>query len=191
MHDYAIYYLDGITPVVLERSYRARRLTLSVSPKKGVRVAVPRGIPIHKAEEFVLRKRSWVYRQVGRLEKIATECSALVECSGEPNADRDGAGQKLVGRLDELAAEHGFVYNRVSLRAQRTRWGSCSEKNNISLNIKLAQLPAHLVDYVLLHELVHTRVKNHGKEFWDELGAHVEGAKQKSRELRRFGLVIL
>lgn len=189
MENFAIFYLDGITPVVLERSHRARRLTLSVSPRRGIRVAVPRGIPVKKAEEFVLSKKAWVYRQVGRLGKIEAECAALVECSG--GVDRDQAGRVLMGRLDELAARHGFVYNEVCVRNQRTRWGSCSEKNNISLNVKLAQLPAYLIDYVLLHELVHTRVKNHGKVFWEELEERVEGAKQKSAELRKFGLALL
>ncbi|HNU78183.1 MAG: SprT family zinc-dependent metalloprotease [Prolixibacteraceae bacterium] len=72
----------------------------------------------------------------------------------------------LPGRLKELAALHHFKYARVTIRNNRSNWGSCSGRNNISLNLKLMTLPDHLIDYILLHELAHTEVKNHGEEFW-------------------------
>jgi len=69
-------------------------------------------------------------------------------------------------RLKELADRHGFRFNRVSVKNASTRWGSCSSANNINLNLHLMRVPDHLIDYVLLHELVHTVVKNHGEKFW-------------------------
>lgn len=75
----------------------------------------------------------------------------------------------LVPRLDMLADEHGFAYQRASVRGQRTRWASCSSRGTISLNYKLLFLPPALVDHVLLHELAHTRHLNHSQRFWDLL----------------------
>lgn len=73
----------------------------------------------------------------------------------------------LPTRLAFLAEKHNFQYGKVTLRNQKTRWGSCSYQNNISLNIQLMRLPSHLVDYVLIHELAHTIEKNHSNSFWE------------------------
>ena len=95
---------------------------------------------------------------------------------------------KLDARLDELAMTHGFTYNRATVRNQKTRWGSCSGKNNISLNMQLMNLPKQLIDYVILHELVHTLVKNHSPLFWETLNSYVINAKYQSKELKNYRL---
>ena len=83
---------------------------------------------------------------------------------------------------------HGYQFNRASVKNQRTLWGSCSSRNNINLNINLLRLPEELRDYVILHELVHTRHKNHSREFWRELDRSVGDAKSLQRHLRKFRL---
>ena len=109
-----------------------------------------------------------------------------------PRIDTVKAGAALAERLEELARLHNFKYRNVSIRNQRTRWGSCSGKDNISLNINLARLPAELSDYVILHELLHTRIKNHGKGFWTELDRYVGGsAKDLAKKLRKHRLYVL
>ncbi len=75
----------------------------------------------------------------------------------------------LPQRLRFLAEKYGYNYNKVSLRNQRTRFGSCSFNNNISLNINLMKYDFDVIDYVLLHELAHTKVKNHSEKFWKEV----------------------
>ena len=72
----------------------------------------------------------------------------------------------LPARLHELAGRHGFSYSRVGVNAARTRWGSCSSRGHINLSLYLMILPRELSDYVLLHELCHTREMNHGPRFW-------------------------
>ncbi len=96
---------------------------------------------------------------------------------------RKEARDYLPARVHELALRNNFHYSKVSLRNNRSRWGSCSHKNNISLNIRLMRLPGHLTDYVILHELVHTVHKNHGKEFWSLLEKITGNARGLDREL--------
>ncbi len=91
---------------------------------------------------------------------------------------------QLPGILAALSMEHSLRYARLTVRRMRTRWGSCSAKNNISLNSGLIFLPDPLIEYVCLHELMHTVHKNHGKRFWDALEARLPEAKARRKELR-------
>ena len=107
------------------------------------------------------------------------------------NIDRREARKILIQRLDELAEKHGFQYNRVFIRNQKTRWGSCSARNNINLNIKLVRLPQILMDYIIIHELVHTSVKNHGEKFYVELDSIVSNRKLLDSQLKKYGAGLL
>ena len=72
----------------------------------------------------------------------------------------------LPPRISQLASQFGFQYNKIFIKNLKSRWGSCSGVNNINLNIHLVRLPEYLSDYVMLHELCHTKEKNHGPNFW-------------------------
>ncbi len=85
-------------------------------------------------------------------------------------------------RLAELAAKHQFQYKNLKIQSGKTRWGSCSGKQNINLSVYLMLLPQHLIDYVILHELCHTREMNHGDKFWKQMDAVTNG---KTNQLRR------
>lgn len=93
----------------------------------------------------------------------------------------------LPARLDQLATLHGLDYRRVQIRGQRTRWGSCSSSGTISLNYKLMFLSTELVDYVLLHELAHTRHLDHSPAFWRQLSGMHPGARVLDRQLNEAG----
>jgi predicted metal-dependent hydrolase len=181
--------IEGIGPVLFERSRRAKHLNIYVKPFKGVRVAVPYRLSFQKAEKMVHSRVSWIRKQLVKMARIKQKHDFLLIESARVN--RSKAKKRLVNRLNELAETHGFTYNRVFIRNQQTRWGSCSSKNNISLNLKLVLLPTELMDYVILHELVHTRQKNHSKDFWSELNALVGDAKRMSSRLKEYGLVLL
>ena len=81
----------------------------------------------------------------------------------------------LPQRVDELARIFGYTYASVSIKKTKSRWGSCSSRNNINLSIYLMKLPDELVDYIILHELAHTKEKNHGPKFWEELNRVTNG----------------
>jgi predicted metal-dependent hydrolase len=97
---------------------------------------------------------------------------------------RAQAAQLLPQRLTDLAAQHGFTYRSVTIKNLRTRWGSCDQDGNIVLNLYLMQLPWHLIDYVLLHELTHTKVMRHGAPFWAAMLAVEPKTQQLRREIR-------
>ena len=89
--------------------------------------------------------------------------------------------------LSELANHYGFKYKKVKITGSKSRWGSCSATGSINLSCYLMLLPPHLMDYVLLHELTHTKEMNHGPKFWEILNDLTEGkAKTLRAELRQF-----
>jgi predicted metal-dependent hydrolase len=175
--------LKGVAPILLEHSRRARHISVSIRPFKGVRVAVPVGVSFDRAEQFARSKAGWIKKHLEKMQRRQQEAEALAE--GRP-IDRKAACRQLVERLEQLSRQHGFAYNRVFIKNQKTRWGSCSNKNNINLNINLIRLPSELIDYTILHELVHTRVKNHGPDFWRQLEAVLAGARQLDKKLNDY-----
>lgn len=180
--------IEGIGPVLFEKSKRAKRLNITIRPFKGVRVAIPRGVSFIEGERFVHTKIDWIKKHLAKMKMAELQQKKIIENS-KP-IDRAAARQKLVGRLDELAEQYGFSYNRVFIKNQKTRWGSCSSKNNINLNMKLVHLPDELMDYVILHELVHIKVKNHSRKFWAELDKLVGDAKSIDKQLKKYGIVL-
>lgn len=93
------------------------------------------------------------------------------------------ARRHFAPRLADLARQHGLGYGRLSIRAQRSRWGSCSGRGDISLNYRLLFLSPALVNYVLLHELAHTVERNHSARFWKVLEDMLPDARDRDREL--------
>lgn len=101
-----------------------------------------------------------------------------------PAIDKTRAREYLTSRLELLSSANNLTYNRVSFRSQKSRWGSCSSKKNISLNYKLFTLKPDLIDYVILHELAHTKHMNHSQEFWNFLELICTGSKKYHKELK-------
>ncbi len=176
--------IPEIGPVLFASSAKAKRISISIRPPDRIRVAVPCGVSLSLARSAVVEKKSWI-RKI--LLKFASMPAKQHErgFSSHENVPREAA-EGLINRLDELARQHGFRYTRVTVRNQKTRWGSCSTANTISLNITLALLPEELRDYVLLHELVHTRHHHHQPEFWRELKAILPDALLLRKKLKGY-----
>jgi len=162
-----------------ERSDRAKRIIISVKPKF-VKVAIPKRQSFKNAQQFLDSRIEWVKGRVHEIKKQVAKAKLLIPI------ERENARKILCQRLAELAQKHNFTYNRITIRNQKTRWGSCSSKNNINLNMNLLHLPPDLMDYILLHELVHTRIKSHGKPFWDELETIVPRARKIDKKLKDY-----
>jgi hypothetical protein len=177
--------LPSIGPVTFRKSARARRLSITIKSDQAIKVTIPRGISQATAQDFLLSRAGWVKKHLSKIKKLQQGNSPV---NLKP-IEREKAKAILTERLSYLAGEYGFRYNRVFIKNQKTIWGSCSGKNNINLNMNLIRLPVELRDYVLLHELVHTRIKNHSKKFWAELDKYVGGrAKELRKEMRGYRL---
>ena len=108
----------------------------------------------------------------------AVQAAAQAACL---RALRSQAKTLLGQRLIQLANKHSRNYRSLAIKRMKSRWGSCDQEQNIVLNLYLIQLPWDLIDYVILHELAHTKILHHGSGFWEEF----ESLLPKARELRR------
>jgi predicted metal-dependent hydrolase len=180
---------DGLGEILFELSNRAKHISISVKPFKGVRVAIPSGVSFDKAKQFAQSKKSWIKKHLDKMKQVEKEHEDFSKHYSEINKAK--ARKKLVNRLNKLSEQHGFSYNKVYIKNQKTRWGSCSSKNNINLNMKLVRLPDEMIDYVLLHELVHTKIKNHSHEFWTELNKFVADAKGMRKIMNEYKMLLM
>ena len=106
--------------------------------------------------------------------------------NAQVEAWRAQAKQELPLRLSQLAARHGFQYNKVFIKNNVSNWGSCSSLKNINLNLRLVTLPPELQDLVMLHELCHLKYLNHGKEFHALLERVCPEHKTLARQLKEY-----
>ncbi len=167
-------------PLYFVRHRRARRYLLRVEPDGRVRVTIPRGGSRREADDFARRNRAWIEAQLARPRPASVPPE-------EQRAWRLRAKAALPPRLLELAARHGCTVAAVSIRSQKTRWGSCGRNGHISLNWRLILMPEWVRDYVLVHELMHLRRMDHSARFWALVEAACPGYRDARQWLRRNG----
>ena len=164
--------------VAVVASDRARYARITLKRDGSITLTVPRRVSLRQARAFLESRIAWIKRHQQGFRHL----------DSLPAVNRTEARRLLTNRVRELARAHGFEYNKIFIKNQRTLWGSCSARTNINLNINLLRLPDELRDYVILHELVHTRHKNHGKAFWSEMNRLTGDGKQLQKKLRQYKL---
>jgi predicted metal-dependent hydrolase len=162
------------------RHRRARRYLLRVDADGRVRVTIPRGGSRREADAFAARHRDWITQQLVRLARPTFT-------DDERRLLRAKARLELPVRLFELAREHALEVSRVTIRNQRTRWGSCGRDGHITLNWRLVLMPGHVRDYVLIHELMHLRRLDHSPEYWRLVADAYPEHREARSWLRRHG----
>jgi predicted metal-dependent hydrolase len=150
-----------------------------------VRVTIPRGGSRREADAFALKHLAWIRRQQ------ATRVVVPEAVTTDRRRLRTLAAAQLSVRLRELAAEHGLTVSRISIRDQRTRWGSCGRDGHICLNWRLVQMPAWVRDYVLIHELMHLRRLDHSAKYWSLVAAACPEYQAARRWLRAHGRTLM
>ncbi len=186
----SVYAHPRLGEVTLSRTLRARRVSISVRATGVVRLSFPYGVSQKRALEFLEQKAEWI--EAAR-ERLARKRAAMppqlppAEQKARIEELRRAAKADLPGRIARLSEATGLKYEKLSIRASRTKWGSCSGRNHISLSLFLMTLPEHLRDYVIIHELCHTIHHNHSPRFHALVDRLVGGhEKALNKELRAF-----
>ena len=171
MHDF----LKEVMQMIFENAevsvIRSGRKTVSIQVKPNeVIIRAPMRMKEKEIEKFVESKRNWIEKH---LKSLSEKQKALENI--EPYSDEEirsfikKAKEIIPNKVEFYAEKIGVTYNRITIRCQRTRWGSCSSKGNLNFNCLLVLLPDEIIDSVIVHELCHRKHMNHSAKFYEEV----------------------
>ncbi len=169
---------------ILKQSRRARRMRLAVYSGGSFVVTIPHGMGLKKAENFILQKAEWVLEKIKIMVRKEPNGIFQRRSRKEYLKLKSAAYTLAENKVKEFNKFYGFKYNRIAIRNQKTRWGSCSEKGNLNYNYKILLLPEKYADYIIVHEICHLKELNHSQKFWDLVGKTIPEHKKITKELR-------
>ena len=173
----------------LKISKRAKRLRMSIHPDGSLVITKPYGLPSFFINSFLRVKAAWVLSKLEYFKKFKNVNN--VKNSKEDYLKyKEEARSFIENKIKERNKYYRFKYNRISIRNQRTRWGSCSQNGNLNFNYKLLFLPTKTAEYIITHEICHLKEMNHSSRFWDLVIQKIPDYKKIRKELKRKGLYL-
>ena len=151
---------------------KSRRTTISVqiTPDQKLLVKAPAYTSIKEVEELLREKRDWIIKQINRTKVTSQQAAQMGILSDKEIRKLKRDAKKIIpARVEYYAKLSGITYNRIFIRLQKSRWGSCSIEGNLNFNALLALMPLEVLDSVVVHELCHRRHMDHSKAFYDEV----------------------
>ena len=177
--------------IVLIRSDR-RSFAIEIGRDKKIKVRVPRRASKAQIEELLKEKQDWIFRTLDKIDKKnaieKNEENQIAKLEPEEVKKLKKEARNHLASLTEYWAEKiGVSYGRISIRGQKTRWGSCSSKGNLNYNYLLMLCPDDVIEYVVIHELCHRIYMNHSKRFWEKIEEFCPNYRQARKWLKQNG----
>ena len=171
-----------------------KTLAIEVRPDGTVRIRAPRFCTKAEIRRFVQKNRAWIAKKLDQAaqrqqRRQAHQWQPFTE--QELRALAEQAKRELPPRVRQFADRMGVTYGRITIRSQRTRWGSCSSKGNLNFNCLLMLTPEEVQDYVIVHELAHRIEMNHSPRFWAIVEAVLPDCKKQRQWLKKEGTVLI
>lgn len=174
----------------VRRSNRAKRMRLAVYCDGNFIVTVPQSFPTDSIDRYVIAKSQWVLSKIDFFDRINQKQKLPLNNDGY-GLYKEKALQMVTERLTALNQTHyQYKYNVITIKNQKTRWGSCSKKRNLNFNYKILFLPAKMRDYIMIHELCHLKEFNHTNKFWKLVAKSLPNYQTIVEELKVKGLTI-
>lgn len=174
--------------VELVRSSR-KSLVIQIGEEATVVVRAPLRMPEDRIRSLIREKSSWILEHEKKMKKRMQERKNEQCTFSEEQLEkmREQARRVIPGRVAYFAPLVGVTYGRITIRDQKTRWGSCSGAGNLNFNFRLVMAPSEVLDYVVVHELCHRRQMNHSELFWDEVSRILPDYRQARKWLKQNG----
>lgn len=175
--------------VTVIRSNR-KTVAIQVNSDLSVTVRAPRSVSEKDIEEILKKKEAWISKHIEKIKetKERFEAEPTEKLTREKViALADEALKVIPERVEYFAKVIGVTYGKITVRNQKTRWGSCSSKGNLNFNCLLMLTPLEVIDYVVVHELCHRKEMNHSKAFWAEVEKVIPNYKEQVKWLKEKG----
>ena len=173
-------FIKEIGKVFFRKNKKLKRLSIIVNNRKLVTVNIPYGVTYFNSEKFVLSKVKWIKKQQTRLSKKYILSSNL----RPSDLEIVNFKKKITEKINLYSKINRLFFKKLNFRWMRSRWGSCSAKNNITINYWAMYLPSDLIKYIILHELTHIKIKSHNQLFWIELEKICKDSKLLNKRLK-------
>ncbi|CAN5161944.1 M48 family metallopeptidase [soil metagenome] len=176
-------------PYLLRRSGRTRGMRLSIKTDCEVVVTAHSLIPEFIIRQFLKQKATWIIEKV-EMMKARNKDKIQITDKKQKQEIRDKAIVSVLTKVKKWNEGLGYEVAKITIKEQKTCWGSCTRDRHLNFNWKLGLMPDHLVDYVVVHELCHLKHFDHSKKFWELVSTMVPDYKARRRELNAKGLMI-
>ena len=153
--------------IYLKRSSR-KTVSMEILPDGKVLVRAPMLMPEAEIKRFVLKNEGWLEKHLKKQKESANVPADRLSME-ELKELADRASKVIPERVSYYAEKIGVSYGRITIRNQKSRWGSCSSRGNLNFNVLLMLTPPEVIDSVVVHELCHRKEMNHSKRFYDEV----------------------
>ena len=171
----------------LKMSKRARNMRLAVYRGGDFVVTAPQNASENIIERFIIKKSRWVIDKINHFKQFPVK--TFIKGDKKDFLKHKESALKLAERrIEYFNGVYKFKFNKVSIRNQKTRWGSCSKKGNLNFNYKIALLPERLADYIIVHELCHLGEFNHSRKFWSLVARTIPDYREIRSELKQKGI---
>lgn len=183
---------EGIHYELTAKFIKSNRRSVGITVKPGgdIIVRAPRLMPVAAVMAFVRRKEEWIIKTYLKQSKIQPS-PACEEKSSQTLAlekrYRDAAKDYIPKRVNYYHQFTGGTFQKITIRDQKTRWGSCSSKGTLSFSFRLMMAPPRVLDYVVVHELCHLTHMNHSKDFWNMVASILPDYKEHRKWLKENG----
>lgn len=169
---------------------RSSRKTLAIQIKEDGQIIVraPYRVTQRQIDRFVLEHQDWIEKTQTRIKAKRNSANRLTVTEEERSAGIEKALRIIPERVSYYARRMNLTYGRITIREQKTRWGSCSSAGNLNFNWKLVLLPPELLDYVVIHELAHRREMNHSATFWAVVEQEMPDYRERRKLLKTYAL---
>lgn len=176
---------------ILKVNKRSRNIRVAIRSGGECVVTVPRYVPQFIVDKFLVSKSNWILSKIRHLSKFqpVTRMSKR-ERKEEYLKYKEKAYQIAKERLEYFNTFYNYKWNRISIKNQKTRWGSCSRKGNLNFNYKIALLLQKPSDYIIVHELCHLKEMNHSRKFWDLVAKTLPDYLSTRKDLRKNGYTL-
>ncbi|MCK5460223.1 M48 family metallopeptidase [Candidatus Parcubacteria bacterium] len=171
---------------ILKISKRSKRMRLTVYCDCSFVVTKPIGLSESIVEKFIAQKSDWILLKLEYFKKFKR--GSFKDSSGNYLKHKAAAFEFVNKKVVHLNRIYNFRFNKISVRNQKTRWGSCSIKGNMNFNYKILFLSEYIADYIIVHELCHLEEFNHSRKFWNLVAKTVPNYLEIRKQLKREGI---